>query len=71
MTILPSQVSSILKLYHMLVKSEETEAVSESEIKDSKSRVSVLQEAKRRQIQRQTKQEVIKRLKKVLLDETR
>ena len=70
MTILPSQISSMIKLYtkysdssnHLFEKDN-------TEQKEPEDVVSISAEAKKRQIQELTKNEVLKRIKESLLNE--
>ncbi len=71
MTILPSQVNSILRVYHRLASEKTQDEPSGPETKEREDVVTISQEAKRRQIQEQTRQEVVKRLRESLLSETR
>lgn len=71
MTIQPSQVDSILRLYHKMASQRRTDEYSRAEPDERKDMVTISQEAKRRQIQEQTKQEVVKKLRESLLSEAR
>ncbi len=70
MTILPSQISSMIKLYAKYSNTSETILNrEENEIKEREDIVSISAEAKKKQIQEITKNEVMKKIKESLLNE--
>ncbi len=70
MTILPSQISSMIKLYTKYSNSTHSLFEKDSnDIKEPEDVVSISAEAKKRQIQEITKNEVMKRIKESLLNE--
>ncbi len=70
MTILPSQISSMIKLYSKYSNTSEPLLKKEdNEIKEREDVVSISAEAKKKQIQEITKQEVMKKIKESLLNE--
>lgn len=71
MTILPPQTEAILRLYHRMASERNPRDNPSVEPQDREDIVTISQEAKRLQINEQTKQEVVKKLKESLLGETR
>ncbi len=70
MTILPSQISSMIKLYTKYSRTSEPIFNKDSnEINEREDVVSISAEAKKKQIQEITKNEVMKKIKESLLNE--